>query len=180
MCGPFARRIPCFTCACTGASHRWDRLCWICDTAQTIKQYPTLDWQSLVEEARALRCRRILYLGLALAQLLLDAPLPPAVADAAMRYPAVNKLVELVMHHLFASPEEVSDLRRSFSFHLMVRESLLHKVQLWARRVLLPDALDFRASKFPPALFFLLPLFRPIRLLAKHVPGHLMPPSWRR
>jgi hypothetical protein len=163
-----------------GANHRWDRLGWICDAAQTIKRCPNLNWNLVAEEARALHCQRILYLGVALARTFLDAPVPAEVACTAMSYPDVDKLMALVTAHLFALPAHGSELRRSFSFHLMVRESLWHKIQLWARRVLLPDALDFRASRFPPALFFLLPLFRPLRLLAKHVPAHMVPPSWRR
>ncbi len=31
-----------------GANHRWDRLCWICDVAQTIARYPDLDWDLVV------------------------------------------------------------------------------------------------------------------------------------
>lgn len=162
-----------------GANHRWDRLCWICDTAETIARNPELDWEPLIEEARKLRCQRVLFLGLILATSLLDAPVPSAIALTAMSYPHVGELASLVNEQLFDPPSGVSDLRRSFSFHSMVRESLLDKAQLWGRRVLLPDALDFRASKFPPALFFLLPLFRPLRLLAKHVPPHLVPSRWK-
>jgi hypothetical protein len=163
-----------------GANHRWDRLCWICDVARTIERYPELDWQAVLEEAHKLQCRRILLLGLTLASTLLDAPVPAAVADLAATDPQVDKLTALVTEQLFAAPEHVSDLSRSLSFHVMVRESLVHKVQLWARRILIPDALDFRTSKLPPALFFLLPLFRPLRLLARHVPTQLVPRLWRR
>jgi hypothetical protein len=163
-----------------GANHRWDRLCWICDVAQTIERYPEMDWQAVVGEAHKLQCQRILFLGLSLAATLLDAPVPAAVADRAASYPQVDKLTALVTEQLFAAPEHVSELSRSLSFHVMVRESLMHKVQLWARRILVPDALDFRGSRLPPALFFLVPLFRPLRLLGKHVPTLLAPQSWRR
>ncbi len=163
-----------------GANHRWDRLCWISNVAQTIHRYPDLDWDLLVEQAFQLQCRRILFLGLALAGILLDASLPPEIAGKAIRYPGVGKITELVIDRIFSAPPNLSELRRSFSFHLMVSESWEAKIRLCGRRIVFPDAVDFGSSKLPPWLYFLLPLLRPIRLMAQHSPWHLLPVSWRR
>jgi hypothetical protein len=163
-----------------GANHRWDRLCWICDVARTIARHEDLDWESTEEQARKLHSRRALFLGLALAKNLLDAPVPHNLAQTAERYSGVRRLAELVAKRLFCPPSTLSGLRRSFSFHMMVSESLLDKIQLCGRRILLPDAVDFQQSRLPARLYFLLPLLRPIRLFREHLPSCLVPASWQR
>lgn len=65
-----------------GSRHLCARLLWICDVAQLLRRNPALDWAALLERARVAGGRRMLFLGLYLANDLLAAPLPAAVAEA--------------------------------------------------------------------------------------------------
>jgi hypothetical protein len=63
-----------------GFKNRWDRLKYVCDVAEFLRAYPDLDWEVVHRRADAMHSRRVLWLGLALAQQLLGAPLPGEVA----------------------------------------------------------------------------------------------------
>ena len=59
-----------------GAKHLWPCLGWVCDVAELLRVPAEMNWPAVVEEARSLRCERILLLGLLLAHDLLQAPVP--------------------------------------------------------------------------------------------------------
>src|SRR5438270_1801451 len=59
-----------------GGKHGWNRLGWICDLSQTLFVYPQLDWRLVLRRADAAGLRRMLLLGLMLAETLLEAPVP--------------------------------------------------------------------------------------------------------
>ncbi|MGE0471434.1 MAG: nucleotidyltransferase family protein [Nitrospira sp.] len=64
-----------------GSKHAWEHLKWVCDVAELVRAYPELDWNQIFVYASNWRCRRMLHLGLAVAHLLLDAPLPAVVLE---------------------------------------------------------------------------------------------------
>jgi hypothetical protein len=64
-----------------GSKHAWELLKWVCDVAELVRSHPDLDWNQIVVHASHWQCQRMLYLGLAVAHLLLDAPLPAAVLE---------------------------------------------------------------------------------------------------
>src|SRR5262245_8557677 len=59
-----------------GGKHRWEYLVWLCDVAELIRCYPTLNWSQVIKDASSLGGRRILLLGVLLARDLLGAELP--------------------------------------------------------------------------------------------------------
>ena len=62
-----------------GSKHAWEQLKWVCDVAEVIRSHPNLDWERIFSNALNWRCLRLVYMGLSLAHLVLDAPLPEAV-----------------------------------------------------------------------------------------------------
>jgi hypothetical protein len=62
-----------------GSKHAWEALKWVCDVAELLRAHDHLDWDRIFSSASTWRCRRLVYMGLSLAHLLLDAPLPEAV-----------------------------------------------------------------------------------------------------
>lgn len=64
-----------------GSKHAWEHLKWVCDVAELVRSHPDLDWNQIFVHASTWRCRRMLCLGLAVAHLLLDAPLPASVRE---------------------------------------------------------------------------------------------------
>jgi len=57
-----------------GTKHHWDRLSFVCDIAELLRRYPTLDWDLVLRRATAARCRRVLSLAVALAADLYGVP----------------------------------------------------------------------------------------------------------
>ena len=62
-----------------GSKHVWEELKWVCDVAELLRLHQNLDWERIFRNASTWRCRRLVYMGLTLAHLVLDAPLPEAV-----------------------------------------------------------------------------------------------------
>jgi hypothetical protein len=62
-----------------GTKHAWEYLKWVCDVAEILRAHPDLDWERCLISASNWHCQRMLYMGLSLAHLVLDAPLPEAV-----------------------------------------------------------------------------------------------------
>ncbi|HEV2129754.1 MAG TPA: nucleotidyltransferase family protein, partial [Longimicrobiaceae bacterium] len=83
-----------------GAKHRWKRLEWICGVAEALRANGEIDWTGLLRHAEALRSRRMLLLGLHLAHKLLDAPLPPELAQEIRSSRWITRLDVQVRHWL--------------------------------------------------------------------------------
>ena len=64
-----------------GTKHGWNKLMWICDIAALLRSQTQIDWTFLVREAEKLGGSRMLFFGLHLANVLLDAPLPPEISQ---------------------------------------------------------------------------------------------------
>jgi hypothetical protein len=62
-----------------GSKHAWESLKWVCDVAELLRAHDQLDWDRIFSSASKWRCRRLVHMGLSLAHLVLDAPLPEAV-----------------------------------------------------------------------------------------------------
>ncbi|MDH4371653.1 MAG: nucleotidyltransferase family protein, partial [Nitrospira sp.] len=64
-----------------GSKHAWELLKWVCDVAELVRSHPHLDWNQILVHASNWQCQRMVYLGLAVAHLLLETPLPAAVLE---------------------------------------------------------------------------------------------------
>jgi hypothetical protein len=107
--------------------HHWNRLAWICDVAMLLGS-KSLNWDFVMDQASEWRSKRILLLGLFLANGLLGAPLPNDVHGIVANDRPVRALASEVVNHLFhdgsASVEFSSDpaLRN-------IKYQLFHKSQ---------------------------------------------------
>ncbi len=128
LCGANVRMLcpeDCLLILCVhGAKHSWDRLVWICDIAQLIGVHPELDWEQIMEQASALGMRRMLVLGLFLANNLLGASLPEAVMHRARADTAILPLVRYVRERLFGDSPVTAEAWKwqSRQFQLRARE----------------------------------------------------------
>jgi hypothetical protein len=62
-----------------GSKHAWEALKWVCDVAELLRAHDHMDWDRIFSSASTWRCRRLVLMGLSLAHLVLDAPLPEVV-----------------------------------------------------------------------------------------------------
>ena len=109
-----------------GAKHHWSRLGWICDVAALL-QAP-LDWGYTMAQAERLGGRRMLGLGLLLAQALLGTALPEHVWGRVQADPVVPWLATQVCARLFAPDSSASSAVDYPVFYLRLRERWRDKV----------------------------------------------------
>ena len=149
-----------------GGKHAWERLAWICDVAELVRRTPDLDWTAVSTEAERLRAGRILRLGLRLADELLDAPLPPHVADLVRSDRTLGTLAAYVRRWLFQPPRAGAG---TFRFHLGTRVGWRGKIELALGSLTALNQQDLGGVKLPDAALPLYYVARPARLAAKAV-----------
>jgi len=153
-----------------GGKHLFGRLTWVCDVAATIGAHPNLDWDALLGKATQMGARRLLLLGLCLAQDLLESELPIRLRQLIRSQSTLESLAARVMRGILREANSTSQLKQQIEaslFHLRVRERTSDRLRylLWAAE---PNARDWHDSRLPRSLGFLLMLTRPVRLLRKN------------
>lgn len=157
-----------------GSKHKWKRLAWICDIAELLRAHPRLDWGAALKRARRLGCRRMLFLGLWLAEELLGASLPEEISRLVRTDRTALELGQHVRERLFRPVDELLALREGPQFRNRLRERLrdrlpfyLYSLPAYLARRLRPTAADRNLLPLPAPLSFLYYLIRPFRLLAR-------------
>jgi hypothetical protein len=84
-----------------GSKHWWSRLNWLSDIAALIHVHPDLDWDWLMEQANYWKIRRLVFLGLHLADTVLEIKLPDPVKQQIQTEPQIEKLSRQVQSMFF-------------------------------------------------------------------------------
>lgn len=155
-----------------GSKHFWERLQWVCDVAETLRAYrEKMNWDELVGRASSLGCRRMLFLGLFLANDVLEVELPEEISQEVASDPVVEELAGEVYEWLFKEPEDLRDLLEGSAFcpfHFRVRERLQDRLLYWARTFVTPNCSDWLSVTLPVRLLSLYYVLRPLRLAGKY------------
>ncbi|MCL6481109.1 MAG: nucleotidyltransferase family protein [Firmicutes bacterium] len=154
-----------------GAKDFWERLAWIADVAQLVRRHPGLDWEAALARAERYGAGRIVRLGLALAQQLLEAPLPAAVAAHVRADAAAGSLVQQITRELFAETSSFEQLVRRFWFRVRLHGRLGGGLRYAARLLFQPTEVDWEAVRLPRPLYALYYLLRPARLVWRYGTG---------
>lgn len=148
--------------------HHWDRLGWLCDVAELLRQHQEMDWESIIGQARRIGAVRMLWLGLYLAQDLLGAPLPDRVRQRMQADPAVPTLAVQLSKDLFQAPPQHANRLTRFSLALKMRERWWDRVRYGYNLSLAVSIDDFTLLPLPTYLSGLYYCLRPVRLLGKY------------
>ena len=146
-----------------GARHLWSSLNWVCDVAEHIRVSPNLDWQFAFHQAALARNERTLILGLALAQRLLTADLPPWVRHRVEGCSGFASVIAGILERLETLAEP--GILRMAQFHMARKSGVYQKLRQCALILTCPSVGDWEAG---PAPLPLLALRRPLRLLWKY------------
>ncbi len=152
-----------------GAKHFFERLIWISDIAETARG--DLDWSRLSELASAMRCRRILMLGLSLARGLLGAEAPEWLVREAREDAMVATLAEEARAGLFRKPDGsrgLFDESVFHPFHYNMRERRRDRVGYVIRSATAPNAADWMERPLPERLHAFHYVLKPLRLAGKY------------
>ena len=153
-----------------GSAHLWERIGWICDIAELVRVSEIVDWEQLLKRASALSSKRMLLLGLVLANDLLDVDLPERVLCEARDDAEVRALAAEVHGRLFSEDMGARELLEGstrWRFHFRMIERLRDKLRYCIHRATTPTLSDWELVRLPTALFPCYPLLRPMRLGGK-------------
>lgn len=148
-----------------GSTHAWKRLLWISDVAQVVRAVE-LDWGQVLNRAEALGINRHVRVALRLAEGLLDAPLPSAVANWVSADSVVETLASRVAQEMFRSaPTPVSFV----SYQWRVQEGIRRKLAVGLQSMFSPAPEDWTLVPLPDVAYPLYYIVRPLRLLSKYL-----------
>ena len=157
---------------------RRQRLVQLCDIAEVIRAWPSLDYRSVVRRAHASRAERILHLALGLANRVLGAVIPDSLQRSSKADPVAESLVQYARERLLhrvnlAGPNaEVGLLHEDTRFYLRAREHWADKAAYLGlllrnlfRLAVTPTVKDRTFLPLPAALRFLHYFSRPVRVI---------------
>jgi hypothetical protein len=154
-----------------GAKHLWERLGWLCDVAEIVRSHEKLEWNRVLDTARAVGAERILYLGLALASELLGADPPAKVVQAIQTDTVAKPLTEQVKGWLLSEPAVALDLGERERYFMRLREHSADRLLVALKQATVFLALtsrDREALPLPQFLTWSLYLLRPVRLIGEY------------
>ncbi|TCJ15482.1 hypothetical protein E0L93_12910 [Rubrobacter taiwanensis] len=164
----FPREDLILTLCVHGSLHRWERLKWICDVGELVRASGSVDWDRIVRRAGELRSNRMLFLGLALVNDLLDTELPEDIMREVRSDPVVEELAAEVSEQLFsgslADREGIVEQLPYWRFQFRLQERPRDRFRYCIHRAMTPALPDRQAMPLPGALFPLYRLIRPLRL----------------
>lgn len=156
-----------------GTKHLWERLSWVCDIAELIRAQPQLDLERILRRADVMGYGRMFLLALELARLVLDMPLPVAIASRA----AGDRVVQRMAGRLRERLLEIDDAARPGSplwdavgmvrFHLRVLNRVGDRVR-YLKYAARPNPRDRNMLALPAGLHFLHIFLRPARLFRRY------------
>jgi hypothetical protein len=151
-----------------GTQHAWERLCWICDLAETIQRSEKIDWELVWTRAQKYHCERMVKLGLFLAWNLLEAPIPQAIRKKLENDRFICNLADKVKTRLFQINLQPAGIRELSLFYMDVSDRLSDKMTYWLRLFFTPTIEDWELYPFPAPFFFLYYLLHPLRITLKY------------
>jgi hypothetical protein len=157
-----------FLCA-HGAQHAWVRLGWICDVAKLIEVEANMDWTLVFAQAKRTRTSRMLSLGLILVQKVLDVKLTPAMNERVASDSRAQELANSILERLVNVDLAPAPVLAATRLTLRTLDCTSQSLRYLLGTLLGPSEAEYRALHFPPALFNLYYLFRPLRLSSKYL-----------
>jgi hypothetical protein len=161
-----------------GSKDCWYKLARICDVAALISSQSQIDWEQLVKTATQLGSRRMVFLGLILAQKVMGTVLPESVLKLIEPDKATQLLATAIVDRLFLSIESPLGQVETARYYLQMRER--YRDRLWYIYHLVKCSDGMKISQrdrdlinLPKELEFMYYFMRPVRVLSKYGLGIL-------
>ncbi len=146
------------------ATHGWSRLLWLTDLDALIHSHPRMDWDTLVGRAEQLRCRRVLFISLALIHSFLQTPLPEQVQETLKADERVQCLARIAGENLFREGQTALGRYREALFFLRVTDRWRDRIRFCILQAMMPTVVDWLAWPLSRPLFSLYYFFHPLRI----------------
>ena len=110
-----------------GSKHAWGELKWVCDVAELLGRQSRLDWDLILASASEWRCRRLLLMGLSLANHLLAAPVPKTVLAKLSADKDIQMLSNRMPSTLLADRHTGVEEARAVGLYFSLKDSWLDR-----------------------------------------------------
>jgi len=147
-----------------GAKHTWNQIEQVRALAGVLKQNPKLDWSLVEQRARKHGARRMLLLGLQLAEAWFSAPVPDQFASAGKEDGQTDALASELAQGWFAADSPPASVTANLRLHLRMRERFIDRVRHCFWLAVTPGIQDWQALRLSSALHLLHFCLRPLRL----------------
>ena len=151
-----------------GTKEGWRSLMWLRDFAFAVERWRDLDWADIHRRASRNGCGDSVLLACALADQVLDAPIPAALARAVAASDRVGALAAALTARL-----REGNLDKRHLDDLALCDGRVDRWRAALGFALAPTPGDFEALPLPRALWPAYYLLRPVRLMSKAVRGTL-------
>ncbi|MGA7919099.1 MAG: nucleotidyltransferase family protein [Candidatus Acidiferrales bacterium] len=151
-----------------GSKHFWERISWIADVSELIQSLAMADWDRSIRVAEYLKAGRILHVGLALAQQMLDAPLPGEILARVRSDQVAVEVASKIQRRLIGREFRTLDTGGRFRFRRQMQAGFIDGWRYASRLAVVPAEEDWEMLHLPPVLAPLYIALRPIRLLRKY------------
>lgn len=154
-----------------GARHLWERLEWVCSVGDLLRARQPA-WDVLLHFAEGAHARRLLLVGLTLADALVDAPVGEAARRAALADPTVLRLAGTAAARLFAEAGSAMDVEAKpelFMFNLRSKDAFADQLRFAMGYLTTPTEDYWYGPRFPDLLFPLYRVYRPFRLAGQYL-----------
>lgn len=105
-----------------GSKHAWERLKWVADVAELLRSQ-RLGWKRVFSTAAEWKCHRMLLLGLALANRLMEIPLPQDILNAISADHDVTMLAQRMPKSLLAQQQDGIDEHDGPALYFSLKDS---------------------------------------------------------
>jgi hypothetical protein len=151
-----------------GSKDFWQRLVWVADVAEFIGSHPQIDWEQVYSFADAVRARRMLHLGLALADRLFQISLPDDVRSRVRADATAGGIAAQMQQSLLGRTAPPLGARATFDYRRHIVPGALAGFRYALRLATAPAAEDWQSMRLPRPLAPLYAALRPLRLLKKY------------
>jgi Uncharacterised nucleotidyltransferase len=151
-----------------GAKDFWQRLVWVADVAELIGSHPRISWDRVYAFAETVRARRILHLGLSLADRLFQISVPREVRSRIVDDAPAGAIAAQFQQNLLRRAASPLGARSTFDYRRRMLPSSLAGFRYALRLATAPAADDWHATRLPRPLAPLYAALRPLRLLKKY------------
>lgn len=151
-----------FVLCINGTKDGWFSLQRICDIAEFIQAYPTLDWSQVWQQADDYQCTRMVVLGLILAYYHYHVTLPTSAWDKYKQDPAIALIAQKVCDRIAGKTHSYLSRVQLAYFGWQLQPNWYRKINYSFKIVFAINERDLAFMALPKGLFF---LYYPLRLL---------------
>ncbi len=151
-----------------GSKDFWERISWIADVAELIQRHADLDWDAAFRTAESLRVERMVHLGLALADDLLQAPMPAEIRKRVREDGEAVSVAREVEQRTLSRDLPGASTGGRLRFRRRMVQGMLAGWRYSLRLAMVPAEEDWEMVQLPGPLAPLYLVLRPLRLLHKY------------